>query len=211
MGFKPTVRKFLRSVCKEAFSQTRKALQFLRVIIDVLTILRHNSPSGNSMWTGIEFFNNLATTIRKELESGTQVVTICCDVQEWVPPMKDREQKTRDDGADEELEDDDYFGHERKKKKEEDAENNKPPLIPYPDDAQIVDGGIECCDFVQYQDEKNLDDQGRPIWKYRPATLSQDGEERCKVTVQKFDMFRVLKTRSTVRPRLWTYFLDRLL
>jgi hypothetical protein len=235
MGFQGEVREQVERICPGAITETSPNLPNARIICDVLTILRNYSPSRNTMWTGIEFFGYVVDLIRKEFDAGAQVFYVCCDVHEMVPPLKGEEQMRRDKGimdTDEDPEDsDDETPEEQKKKRypsskraRNDARNEfMPPKIPYPDDAEICDEGIRCRDFVQYKEffdvgdsssdtkmESKDGDEEKPEepkfrWRYKAADPS------APVTVAKFDMDRVLRSRMHVRPQLWSYLIKRLL
>jgi hypothetical protein len=233
MGFKGAVREQVERICPKAFTEeSPNNLVNARVICDVLTILRNYSPSRNTLWTGIEFFGYIVDMVRKEFDAGTQVFYVCCDVHEMVPPLKGEEQARRDKGVmdtDEDPEDSDDETPEEKKKPRypsskrarNDARNEyTPPKIPYPDDAEICDEGIRCRDFVQYKEFFETDDtkmetkeeeeDSKPKepkfrWRYKAADPS------APITVTKFDMERVLRSRMHVRPRLWSYLITRLI
>jgi hypothetical protein len=128
------------------------------ILDDVLTWMRKNHPQGTTGWKTIEYYHFFARHLKSLLGgSQTSVVVTVADKPDKVPHRKKEEQKRRDSA--------------RMETKEE-----GPASIPYPDDADFSDEGIQ--------------------WKCTDGTT---------IHTELFNINKVLSGRRTVRVRLFKY------
>jgi hypothetical protein len=129
------------------------------ILDDVLTRMRMTPPQGMTGWTGRDYYLKFMLPLKSLLGgSQTSVVVTVADKPDKVPHRKKEEQKRRDST--------------RMETKEEDG----PASIPYPDDADFSDQGIQ--------------------WKCTDGTT---------IHTEPFNINKVLSGRRTVRVRLFKY------